>query len=82
MAYFINQFLENYSIITLHGNKEIYIENFKSIISITDNIIRIKANNTIITISGSSLHMEYYNNYDIKIHGIINKIAFGENDNE
>ena len=36
MASFINQFIENYSIITLHGTKEIYVENFKSIISLTE----------------------------------------------
>lgn len=78
MASFINQFIENYSIITIHGTKEIYIENFKSIISLTDTNVIIKAKSEIISIGGEMLQMEYFNKSDIKISGKIYTLSLKE----
>ena len=78
MASFINQFIENYSIITLHGTKEIYVENFKSIISLTETEVIIKAKGEIISIGGEMLQMEYFNKNDIKISGKIHNLSLRE----
>ena len=79
MASIINQFRENYSIITIHGTKEVYIENFISIISLTETETTIKAKGETITLSGEKLQIEYFNKNDLKISGIINSISFKEN---
>lgn len=78
MASFINQFLENYSIITIHGTKEVYIENFVSIISLTENEVSIKAKGETVSILGEGLQMEYFNKNDIKISGKILSISLKE----
>ena len=67
----LNQFRENYSIITLHGTKEIYIENFLSIIELSDVQIKIRAKGEIITVVGERLQVEYMNKDDVKINGAI-----------
>lgn len=74
----INQFRENYSIITIHGTKEVYIENFISIISLTETETTIKAKGETITLFGEKLQIEYFNKNDLKISGIINSISFKE----
>ena len=78
MASIINKFQENYSIITIHGTKEIYIENFITISTLTDVEVTIKSKNGIINILGSELLMEYFNKTDIKISGTIFSINFKE----
>lgn len=70
----INEFRENYSIITLHGNKEIYIENFISIIELTLETAKIRAKKEIISINGDKLIIEYLSKDDLKISGFINTI--------
>ncbi len=74
----INEFRENYSIITLHGNKEIYIENFISIIELTLETAKIRAKKEIITINGTKLVIEYLSKDDLKISGHINTIGITE----
>ncbi len=74
----INEFRENYSIITLHGNKEIYIENFISIIELTLETAKIKAQKEIIAINGDKLIIEYLSKDDLKISGHINTIELTE----
>lgn len=70
----LNQFKENYSILTIHGTREIYIENFVSIIILTECNARIRAVNEIIEIEGDKLSVEYLNHDDIKIIGNIKSI--------
>lgn len=74
----INEFRENYSIITLHGNKEIYIENFISIIELTLNTAKIRAKKEVITITGDKLIIEYLSKDDLKISGMINTVELLE----
>ena len=78
MASIINKFQENYSIITIHANKEIYIENFTTISTLTDTEISIKSNSGNISILGTGLLMEYFNKTDIKVSGRILSINFKE----
>ncbi len=74
----LNQFRENFSIITLHGTKEIYIENFISIIELNDVQIKIRAKCEIITVVGERLQIEYMNKDDIKIIGTIHSVHLME----
>lgn len=70
----IKQFSEDYSIVTLYGTKEIYIENFISIIELSEVTARIRAKGEIVTIEGRELQAEFMNKDNIKINGIINSI--------
>lgn len=74
----LNQFRENYSIITLHGTKEIYIENFISIIELNEEQVKIRAKGEIITVVGLRLNVEYMNKDDIKINGMIQSVHLME----
>ena len=69
------QFAEDYSIITIHGRTEVYIENFKSISELGGECIRIKAAREL---EGSGLLVEYMNKDDIKIIGNIEHIRLME----
>ena len=70
----IKELRENYSILTLHGTKEIYIENFISVAELTSETARIKAVGEIITIEGEKLQIEYLNKSDLKISGVLKYI--------
>ncbi|MGN0161598.1 MAG: YabP/YqfC family sporulation protein [Lachnospiraceae bacterium] len=63
-------------IINITGNRIILIENFKSIVDYQEDHIRIKTRKMFLTILGSKLSVEYYNQEEIKILGKINKIEF------
>ena len=69
-----NELCENYSIITIHGTSEVYVENFISIIELCETSIRIRAKNEIISIEGKNIIIEYMNSDDIKICGTVDSI--------
>lgn len=64
------------SILHLIGQYEIYIENYKNIIEFNENVIKIQARSTKIIITGKHLHIEYFNNDDMKIKGRISDVSF------
>ncbi len=64
------------SILHLIGQYEVYIENYKNIIEFNDNVIKIQARSTKIIITGKHLHIEYFNNDDMKIKGRISDVSF------
>ena len=59
--------------ITLHGNEDILIENYKGIIEYEENIIRL---NNGINIFGTNLNVEEITDVDIFITGKINNVEF------
>lgn len=59
--------------ITLLGNEDILVENYKGIIEYEENIIRL---NNGINIFGSNLNVEEITNEDIFITGKINNVEF------
>lgn len=73
-----NELTEKYSILTIHGTSEAYIENFMSIIELSDAAVKIKAQREIVVIEGSKLLVEYMNSDDIKICGTIEHIRIVE----
>ena len=54
-------------IITIHGNKELYIENFKKIYELRNELVKIMTDESIVNIIGNNLFVEYINDSDIKI---------------
>ena len=63
-------------IVTIIGECEINIENYRGIIEYTDLLIRIKIKNGQIKIIGKRLQIEYYTNDDMRIVGKIDKIEY------
>ena len=67
---------EDFSIVTMHGNYEVYVENFVKVLDFGREVIRIKAKKQILEISGQELYVEYMNKEDVKICGLIENIKF------
>ncbi len=64
------------SIISMTGNKEMIIENFKNIVQYFPEKLILKCQNNQIQISGSQLVIELYSKEEIKIKGEIKEIKF------
>ena len=67
------ELLKDVSRITLLGNEDILIENYKGIIEYEENIIRL---NNGINIFGTNLNVEEITDVDIVITGKINNVEF------
>lgn len=65
-------------ILTLRGNEELFVENYKGILECTQQFIWISAKNMRICIEGQMLSVAYYNNDEMKVVGKINQISFME----
>ena len=64
------------SIITVTGNTEILIENYKGILQYSDELILLQGKNRKIELKGKRLNIVYYTNEDMKISGMIESIWF------
>ena len=64
------------SIITVTGNTEILIENYKGILQYSDELILLQGKNCKIELKGKRLNIVYYTNEDMKISGMIESICF------
>jgi sporulation protein YqfC len=58
------------------GNQELIIENYKGILSCSEEQIRISAKNKTVFICGKALKICYYTERDMKISGTISSILF------
>lgn len=65
-------------IITIRGNKELYIENFKKIYELKNELIKIMTDESIVNIKGNNLYVEYMNDSDIKIIGNVSEVKLSE----
>lgn len=63
--------------ITMQGNYEAYIENYKSIAEYGNEKIVIRGKNQNITIIGEGLKIDYFTKTDMIIKGRVGKIFFG-----
>lgn len=63
-------------ILTVTGNREIWMENYKGILEYTSGQILLQAKTCQICIEGKSLSIDYYTNEDMKISGIISSIRY------
>ena len=62
--------------LSISGNREIYIENYHSIVEYTSEIIRIKTRDYILKIEGAELSLSYISREDLQILGIFAQIMF------
>lgn len=65
-----------YSLVSILGNTELIIENYRGILEFDDEIIRILGKIGQIKIYGKHLKIEYYTNEEMKIIGIIEGIEY------
>ena len=62
--------------LSILGNTEIYIENYRGLLEYTHEIVRVQTQNGRIELNGTNLHVEYYSNDEMKIKGFIKEINF------
>ena len=62
-------------VITITGRRNVYIENYKRIVSFMDDEIKIQGKTCRITVRGKRLAIEYYTGDDILISGLIHSVA-------
>ncbi|MCI8373518.1 MAG: sporulation protein [Lachnospiraceae bacterium] len=65
------------AVVTVTGQTEVYIENYRGIIEYTAERIRLQTKTCSIEITGSSLNVGYYTNDEMKITGRISSINYG-----
>ncbi len=64
------------SIVTITGNREAFIENYKGILEYTKESIVLQGKNCKICFEGKELSIDYYTNEDMKISGNIEQIRY------
>ena len=64
------------AIVTITGNREAFIENYKGILEYTTESIVLQGKNAKICFEGSSLSIDYYTNEDMKIRGKIDALRY------
>jgi len=64
------------AIVTITGNREAFIENYKGILEYTTESIVLQGKNARICFEGSSLSIDYYTNEDMKISGKIDALRY------
>ncbi len=64
------------SVVTMLGDFEVCIENYRGILEYTDTLIRVQTKGKQIRLCGKRLQMEYYTNDEMKITGKICSIEF------
>lgn len=62
--------------ISIMGNREIWVENYKGLLEYTSNAIVLQAKGCKIQLEGKSLNIDYYTNEDMKISGRLNCIKY------
>ena len=63
--------IDRVSIVTIYGDKELWVENYKGLIEYTSEKIIIQGKNSRIKICGCELFIDYYANEELKIVGKI-----------
>lgn len=64
------------SIVTMTGNTEVFVENYKGIIEYTTCLILLQGKTCKIEISGRRLSIVYYTSEDMKIRGCIESVRY------
>ena len=64
------------AVISMTGNTEILIENFKNIIKYQADVLTLQCQKNQIQILGKNLMIEFYTNEEIKVKGYISELKF------
>lgn len=64
------------SIVTLTGNTDAFVENYKGIIEYTSQVILLQGKTCKIELCGKKLNIVYYTNEDMKINGRIESVRY------
>lgn len=62
--------------LTLTGNREVWIENYKGLLEYTNTSIVLQAKNCKVQFEGKGLSIDYYTNEDMKLTGRITCIRY------
>lgn len=63
-------------IVTLTGSKEVFIENYKGILSYDEKQISIQGNHVVLRICGTGLTIDYYSLEAMKVLGNIERLEY------
>ena len=66
------------SIITLQGQTEVFIENYRGILECSDEVVWVSTKHFRVSIRGKNLSVAYYTNDEMKVVGTIEHISFME----
>lgn len=64
------------SIVTITGNTDVFVENYKGIIEYTSQVILLQGKTCKIEIRGRRLNIVYYTNEDMKISGCVETVHY------
>lgn len=64
------------SIVTITGNRDLWIENYRGILEYTTERITLQGKNCRISVEGCRLSIDYYTNEDMRITGCIEKVSY------
>ena len=62
--------------VTLTGNREAWIENYRGILEYTESVILLQARTCQVCFEGTGLTVDYYTNEDMKISGCIRCVRY------
>ncbi len=62
--------------VTLTGNREAWIENYRGILEYSDQVIILQAKTCQVCFEGNRLSIDYYTNEDMKISGCICSVKY------
>ena len=68
-------------VLTITGDAEACIENYRGILEYTDTLIRIRTKQGQIRITGKRLKIEYYTNSEMKVSGRLHCLEFTDGGN-
>ena len=63
-------------VITIYGNHEVYLENYRRILVYEKNCIKVQAKGCCIQFTGKNLEILYYTNVDMKIVGEFKEVRY------
>lgn len=64
------------SIVTITGNTEVFVENYKGLLEYSSETILLQGKNCKIELTGKRLNIVYYTNEDMKISGSIYNVRY------